>query len=65
MVGENGRALDAAEKDQEAEGCRKHLFRARADFYRRQETGHRRSLKGYRRGFGEKAMIGENSQTEL
>lgn len=52
-------------KTQEAEECRKHLFRARADFYRRQETGHRRSLKGYRRGFGEKAMIGENSQTEL
>lgn len=37
---------------QEADGYRKHLFRARADFYRRQKTGHRQSLGGYRERIG-------------
>lgn len=46
MVGEKGRALDTAENDPEAKELRKHLFSARAEFYRRQETGHRQSLVG-------------------
>lgn len=46
MVGEKGRALDIAKNDPGGRGFRKHLFRARAEFYKRQETRHRQSLVG-------------------
>lgn len=50
---------------QEAEECRKHLLRARAEFYRRQDAGHRQALVGQRRGGGEGSDNKRTAETGL